>query len=245
MKKNMRKDILITGFALFAVFFGSGNLIFPPQVGLLSGQYVPAAMAGLALTGILFPMMAVAAVGNTGYDLKDMMCHVTPWWHYFYMGIGLLAVIFGTIPRCGGVAYETGFEGIFGQLPVSARILFLLIFFGLSYYFAMNRSSVIDMIGKYLTPILLITLLAIILLALACCSLLAGLTAVPAVWVGLRRRSGVAAVVASVVLVCLLCQLLPLTYGRPALLAGCLFFFAVPAALAAADLIHTIESMEV
>ena len=83
------------------------------------------------------------------------------------------------------------------------------------------------------------------LLALACCSLLAGLTAVPAVWVGLRRRSGAAAVVASVVLVCLLCQLLPLTYERPALLAGCLFFFAVPAALAAADLIYTIESMEV
>lgn len=87
--------------------------------------------------------------------------------------------------------------------------------------------------------------LGLALLALACCSLLAGLTAVPAVWVGLRRRSGAAAVVASVVLVCLLCQLLPLTYERPALLAGCLFFFAVPAALAAADLIHTIESMEV
>ena len=99
----MRKDILITGFALFAVFFGSGNLIFPPQVGLLSGQYVPAAMAGLALTGILFPMMAVAAVGNTGYDLKDMMRHVTPWWHYFYMGIGLLAVIFGTIQDAGAL----------------------------------------------------------------------------------------------------------------------------------------------
>lgn len=166
MKKNMFKDILITGFAMFAIFFCSGNLIFPPQVGLLSGEYVFWAIGGLALSGILFPMLAVAAVGNVGYGLQDMMKHVTSWWHYLYMGLGLLVVIFGTIPRCGGVAYETGFEGIFGSLPVYARILFLLIFFGVSYYFAMNKSNVIDRIGKYLTPILLITLLVIILLAI-------------------------------------------------------------------------------
>ena len=166
MKKNMFKDILITGFAMFAIFFGSGNLIFPPQVGLLSGEYVFWAIGGLALSGILFPMLAVAAVGNVGYGLQDMMKHVTSWWHYLYMGLGLLVVIFGTIPRCGGVAYGTGFEGIFGSLPVYARILFLLIFFGVSYYFAMNKSNVIDRIGKYLTPILLITLLVIILLAI-------------------------------------------------------------------------------
>src|SRR5699024_7642247 len=97
---------------------------------------------------------------------QDMMKHVTSWWHYLYMGLGLLVVIFGTIPRCGGVAYETGFEGIFGSLPVYARIIFLFLFFGISYYFAMNKSNVIDRIGKYLTPILLITLLAVILLAI-------------------------------------------------------------------------------
>lgn len=111
-------------------------------------------------------MLAVAAVGNVGYGIQDMMKHVTSWWHYLYMGLGLLVVIFGTIPRCGGVAYETGFEGIFGSLPVYARIIFLLLFFGISYYFAMNKSNVIDRIGKYLTPILLITLLVVILLAI-------------------------------------------------------------------------------
>lgn len=166
MKKNMVKDILITGFAMFAIFFGSGNLIFPPQIGLLSGKYVFWAIGGLALSGILFPMLAVASVGNVGYGLQDMMKHVTSWWHYLYMGLGLLVVIFGTIPRCGGVAYETGFEGIFGALPVSARIIFLLVFFAVSYYFTMNKSNVIDRIGTYLTPILLITLFVIILLAI-------------------------------------------------------------------------------
>ncbi|MBM6760637.1 branched-chain amino acid transport system II carrier protein [Megamonas hypermegale] len=165
MKKNMKKDILVMGFAMFAIFFGSGNLIFPPIIGLASGEQVGWTIIGLALTGILFPMMALASVGNVGYGLHDMMKHVNSWWHYLYMGLGLLVVIFGTIPRCGGVAFESGMQGIFGELPLSARIIFLAVFFAVSYYFAMNRSTVIDKVGNYLTPLLLITLLAIIVLA--------------------------------------------------------------------------------
>lgn len=166
MKHRMTKDIFVVGFALFAIFFGSGNLIFPPQIGLLSGQYVFVAIAGLALTGILFPMMAVASVGNVGYGLEDMTKHITPWWHYLYMGLGILIIIFGTIPRCGGIAFESGFEGIFGPMPVAARIAFLFVFFGISYYFAMNKAKMIDKVGNYLTPILLITLLIVIILAI-------------------------------------------------------------------------------
>ena len=166
MKKNMKKDILVMGFAMFAIFFGSGNLIFPPIIGLVSGEQVGRASIGLALTGILFPMMALASVGNVGYKLQDMMKHINSWWHYLYMGLGLLVVIFGTIPRCGGVAFESGMQGIFGELPFMARIIFLAIFFAISYYFAMNRSTVIDKVGNYLTPALLITLLAIVVLAI-------------------------------------------------------------------------------
>ena len=72
-------------------------MIFPPIIGLVSGEQVSWAIIGLALTGILFPMMALASVGNVGYNLQDMMKHITSWWHYLYMGLGLLVVIFGTI----------------------------------------------------------------------------------------------------------------------------------------------------
>lgn len=164
--KNPKKDVLVVGFAMFAIFFGSGNLIFPPQIGLLSGDQIIPAIVGLAFTGILFPMLAVAAVGNVGYGLKDMLQHVTPWWHYFFMALGLVAVIFGTIPRCGGVAFESGVQGIFGELPTWVRVAFLFVFFAVSYYFAMNQSKVVDKVGNYLTPILLITLAVIIVLAI-------------------------------------------------------------------------------
>lgn len=30
-------DVVVTGFALFAMFFGAGNVIFPPYLGMTSG----------------------------------------------------------------------------------------------------------------------------------------------------------------------------------------------------------------
>lgn len=162
--KRSTKDSLVIGFAMFAVFFGAGNLIFPPQIGLVSGAHVAAGIIGMTLTGILLPMLAVAAVGNMGDSLKSVTRHVNSWWHVLYMVLSLFIILFGTIPRCGGVAYETGLMGIFPDLPPFSKWIFLILFFGISYYFASSRSSVIDKIGKYITPILLIALVAIVVM---------------------------------------------------------------------------------
>lgn len=159
------KDSLVIGFAMFAVFFGAGNLIFPPQIGIVSGEHVIMGIIGMTLSGILLPMLAVAAVGNMGDSLKSITMHVNSWWHILYMVLGLFIILFGTIPRCGGVAYENGLMGIFPNLPGYGKWIFLILFFGISYYFASNRSSVIDKIGKYITPILLVALVVIVALA--------------------------------------------------------------------------------
>lgn len=165
MKNSKLKDSLVIGFAMFAIFFGAGNLIFPPQIGLVSGAAVIAGLVGMTLTGILLPMMAVASVGNMGYSLRDVTKHVNPWWHILYMVLGLFIILFGTIPRTGAVAYETGLLGIFPDLPPVSKWIFLIVFFGLSYVLASNKSNVVDKIGKLVTPVLLIALLIIIVLS--------------------------------------------------------------------------------
>ena len=65
----MRKNTWIIGFTLFAMFFGAGNLIFPPNVGLESGQFFWPSIIAFALTGIGLPLMAViiGAVDKQGY----------------------------------------------------------------------------------------------------------------------------------------------------------------------------------
>lgn len=165
MTNKKLKDSLIVGFAMFAIFFGAGNLIFPPQIGLVSGSAVIAGLLGMTLTGILLPMLAVASVGNMGKDLQDITKHVNSWWHILYMVLGLLIILFGTIPRAGAVAYETGLLGIFPNLPSISKWIFLIIFFALSYILASNKSNVVDKIGTLVTPVLLISLLIIIALA--------------------------------------------------------------------------------
>lgn len=166
MTQTKIKDSLIIGFAIFAIFFGAGNLIFPPQIGLVSGAKVAAGLAGMTLTGILLPMMAIIAVGNMGTNLRDVTKHVNLWWHILYMVLGLLIILFGTIPRTGAVAYETGLLGIFPNLPAISKWIFLIIFFALSYILASNRSGVVDQIGKFVTPALLVALLLIVVLAI-------------------------------------------------------------------------------
>lgn len=116
MKNKVLKDSLVIGFAQFAIFFGAGNLIFPPMIGLATGEHVAAGLIGMTLAGILLPMMAVWAIGNMGTDIYDITQPVTKWWHHLYIIVSIPIVCLGTIPRCGGVAYEIGLLGI---LPVS------------------------------------------------------------------------------------------------------------------------------
>ena len=167
MKQSRTKDIFVLGFAMFAIFFGAGNLIFPPSIGINTGEDVIFGIAGMTLTGILFPMLAMYAVVNMGTDFHDLSYHINSWWHQLFRGIGLLIVLFGTIPRCGAVAAETGLRGIAPDLPDWANVVFLVAFFALSYFFASNRSKVVDMIGTYATPILLIALLIIVVMVFA------------------------------------------------------------------------------
>ena len=164
MKQGRTKDTLVLGFAMFAIFFGAGNLIFPPSIGINTGADVIPGILGMTLTGILFPMLAMYAVVNMGSDFVDLSRHINSWWHQMFRIIGLLIVLFGPIPRCGAVACETGMRGIFPDVPDWVNVAFLLVFFALAYFFASNRSKVIDMIGAYATPILLVALLIIVVL---------------------------------------------------------------------------------
>ena len=79
------KDALVVGFALFAVFFGAGNLIFPPLVGVVSGSGWPAAIMGLMLSGILLPIATIVAVDNMGGRFEQLCRPVSGWFCSAYM----------------------------------------------------------------------------------------------------------------------------------------------------------------
>ncbi|KAB7706215.1 branched-chain amino acid transport system II carrier protein [Bacillus aerolatus] len=159
MKKSTR-DSLIFGFALFAIFFGAGNLIFPPSIGLASGESWGTAMAGFVLTGIILPILGIIAVLNAEGKFEVLTNPISPWFYKFFnivvmVGIGMTI----TIPRTAATTHELGIHTLFPQIPAVATIL---VFFALNFYFAMDKSNFIDKVGKILTPALVVILVFIV-----------------------------------------------------------------------------------
>jgi len=154
-------DVLVVGVALFAMFFGAGNLIFPPFMGLIAGSHWAAALAGFLITGIGMPLLGIMASARAGGSVEHLAGRVSPLFGRILSIVVILAIgPLLAIPRTGATTFELGVLPI---APGFSAALFSVIYFGITLYFALNQSSVIDKIGKILTPALVVTLALIIL----------------------------------------------------------------------------------
>ena len=62
------KDIIITGFALFAMFFGAGNLIFPPYLGVITGDKFLIGFLGFIIADVGLSLLAILASAKSDGD---------------------------------------------------------------------------------------------------------------------------------------------------------------------------------
>ena len=53
--KLSRNKMLLVSFMLFSLFFGAGNLIFPPFLGQNAGSHTLPAMLGFLATAVVLP----------------------------------------------------------------------------------------------------------------------------------------------------------------------------------------------
>ncbi len=165
--KKATKDCIVIGFALFAMFFGAGNLIFPPQLGFLTGSKWLLTFCAFALTGIGLPMLGIFAVGKSGGDIHSFAGKVHPLFAdilgtIIMLGIGPLLAI----PRTAATTFEISVMPFIAGAGPHARVISSVIFFAIVLFFSIIPSKVISSVGKYLTPLLLLFLAAIIIRAL-------------------------------------------------------------------------------
>lgn len=160
-KQKRLNDVFVLGFALFAIFFGAGNLIFPPSLGLAAGKHWPLAALGFLLTDPVLPILGVIATSKAGGKAEDLGKRVSP---TFAKALGALCILvvgpLFSIPRTSATVYEIAVKPF---MPNSPIIITSVIFFILTYLFVVNQNSVMEKIGKYLTPALLIILTIIII----------------------------------------------------------------------------------
>ena len=164
---------VVTGLMLFALFFGAGNLIFPPVLGASAGDRLPAVMAGFLITGVLLPLVAVIAVSTSGEGILGLARRVGRRFGAVapaavYLSIGPLYAI----PRVVTVAYELATRPVLELLGAAPDWWTLPVhaagFLVVSVLIALRPSRLADRVGRWLTPALLV------LIAVLCVATIAG-----------------------------------------------------------------------
>lgn len=165
MKSTNNRQVLITSaLALFSMFFGAGNMIFPPTLGRWAGDAYLVSMVGFLLTSVGIVMLAVSSTTLAGGGVED---NAKP------LGKGL-STVFGlaimlsigpglAIPRTAATTHELLSLSLGREL---SPVLISALFFILVLFFTFNSGKVISILGNILTPVLLVTLSIIIIVSI-------------------------------------------------------------------------------
>ncbi|RAP30646.1 hypothetical protein C2W64_01842 [Brevibacillus laterosporus] len=169
MQRLSKKDLLLVSFMVFSLFFGAGNLIFPPYLGQSAGTNFWQAMSGFIISAVGLPILGVVAVAKS-----DGLHHLAKRVHPIFALIFTLLIYlsigpFLGIPRNGSLAFEMGVAPF---LPTEWQqnswilLLYTLVYFLIAFWLCLNPDKLSDRFGKVLTPSLLILLAGIFIYSL-------------------------------------------------------------------------------
>ena len=152
------KTIFVYGFAVFAAFFGAGNLILPPYLGLKSGPDWWLSALGFFLTATIIPLGALMAYSRLQGTMLDFGNKVSRGFSLVLCVLIYLIALLLPCPRTAAVTHEMAVVPFLDSSPLVTST----VYFVLAAIFSLNRGRVMDLLGKYLTPIIGLILLAII-----------------------------------------------------------------------------------
>lgn len=150
---------LRTGFAIFSMFFGAGNLIYPLAVGYFAGDKYPIATLGFLISAVLIPFCGLIAIILYNGDTRSFFGRMgsVPGLIVSCLILALLGPL-GVTPRCISLAFRT--------LQLSFPELSLTLFSAMSciliFFCTWRKRRMISLLGYLLTPVLLASLLTII-----------------------------------------------------------------------------------
>lgn len=162
MQRLCRRDTLLVGLTLFSMFFGAGNLIFPPFLGAQAGCSTWPAMAGFVLSAIGLPILGVVAVAKAG-GLPALAGRVGP--HFAWVFTLLIYLSIGpglAIPRTASTSFEMAVTPFWADAPRWVLPGYTAVFFAAAALIAFRPEKLTDRLGKVLGPTLLVLILVIV-----------------------------------------------------------------------------------
>ena len=166
-KLNLKTKFLM-GMTLFSMFFGAGNLIFPPYLGAQAGTSAWTAFIGFAMSAVGLPVLGVIAVTVSG-GLNALASRVHPKFAFVYIAVLYLAI--GpclAIPRTASTSFSMAGPPFLPESVPEApvQLLYTIVFFLAASLVAMHPEKLTEYLGKRLTPVLLTLIAALFLAAL-------------------------------------------------------------------------------
>lgn len=155
---NRTKEILVTSFAMFSLFFGAGNLLLPPLLGYNAGKDWFLVAIGFMITAIVIPVFGILAHAKLQGTIYDFGKKVSPVFSSIYCILIYLIAVAIPSPRTAAATHEIAVYPTFGTSP----LLTSAIYFFLVLVFVLNRSKILNFIGKFLTPLIVLMLLLVI-----------------------------------------------------------------------------------
>ena len=161
MEIRKRNTILFLGMALFAMFFGAGNLLLPAFLGYQTKIDWASTFTGFSLTAILAPVLAIFAVAVSGNYFTDLGARANLKFAYFLAFINVLCIgPLIALPRSGASVYEVAIQPI---LPDAQAVWVCVLFFGAVMLLSFSPNRITGILGKIFAPLLLFFLLLLII----------------------------------------------------------------------------------
>lgn len=159
MKKYAQSVTLTTGLAIFAMLFGAGNLIFPLKLGILAGDKTYIGLIGFLISGVLLPVLGLTAMALFDGDIRAFFYRLgkVPGALIVFVCMLIIGPLF-VMPRIVALSY-TLMQPFMPEIP---RLIFGLFFAVLAFFAAYKKSSLVDILGKVLSPLKLASLFTII-----------------------------------------------------------------------------------
>ena len=149
----MNKDALVIGLALFAMFFGAGNLIFPPFLGLESGDQWPIGLACFVFVDVVISCIGVVAINRAGGSILSIEGVLGKRAALVLNTAAILCTgVIIASPRTAATTYEMSIAPLLGDWI--GLLPFSLLFFAVVLLFTLRPTRIVDIVGKVLTPVL-------------------------------------------------------------------------------------------
>lgn len=157
-------DIFVVGFALFSMFFGAGNLLFPPYLGLVSGKDWFISFLGFIIADAGLSLLVIVVAAKNKGILDEILVRGGKKLARFIGCASILCIgPFLAIPRTAATTFEMSILPFKPDLGTTGSIIFSILFFIATYALTIRATKVLDIIGKFLTPVLILTLLGLII----------------------------------------------------------------------------------